>query len=602
MANPVASRVDEVEGSLGIVQTEIEVVQNEIGSLKDEVQKMMKQIEILVGRSEVSPPETTIPLNLVEGTTIQRENTNYRTDNGDGDLNRVYANKGIKLEIPVFDGKQTSAGSLCDQFLALKQEESVEDYRKRYVSLAAHLEGISEEVLLSHFINGLVPAINAEVRLMSPINLLDAMEIASKLEDKNRIINSDHEIGVTNINQSQFGFNESNNQSTMNTTKDRTVGEFQKLSDQESQLKLPWLKTQISPALVSLAKEHASYSDLIDSKADMGALLLNLLSKYSEAFSSMIDGKNEDMSTSELSGGSRIHYIFQSIFVKSLQEIDPCEDLTDDDIRTSIQNATGSRSALFVPEVPFEMLIRKQVARLLDPSLQCARFVYYELIKMSHHLMVKEVQKFPIVRKQMEDIIESFLQNGLQPSQSMIGHLVQMEMDYINTSHPKFIGWSKAVEIAIQQVKSSRVATTNPKQKHNKGDIEKETSARTSWVISSIFGRSDSQTSVKENSPDNMSSEPIENINYASSIIHLKEPPENLRPSDSGSEHEAIGIEVTRMLITSYYDIVRKNIQDSVPKAIMHFLVNPIKRELHNVLIRKLYRDDLFEKMLQEKP
>lgn len=34
-----------------------------------------------------------------------------------------------------------------------------------------------------------------------------------------------------------------------------------------------------------------------------------------------------------------------------MQEVDPCEDLTDDDIRTAIQNATGPRSALFVPEV-----------------------------------------------------------------------------------------------------------------------------------------------------------------------------------------------------------------------------------------------------------
>lgn len=33
------------------------------------------------------------------------------------------------------------------------------------------------------------------------------------------------------------------------------------------------------------------------------------------------------------------------------QEFDPCEDLTDDDIHTAIRNATGPRSALFVPEV-----------------------------------------------------------------------------------------------------------------------------------------------------------------------------------------------------------------------------------------------------------
>ncbi|MFS7930845.1 putative CRAL-TRIO lipid binding domain-containing protein [Helianthus anomalus] len=38
-------------------------------------------------------------------------------------------------------------------------------------------------------------------------------------------------------------------------------------------------------------------------------------------------------------------------------------------------------------------------------------------------------------------------------------------MDYINTSHPNFVGGSKEVEIALQQVKSSKIASTIPKQK-----------------------------------------------------------------------------------------------------------------------------------------
>lgn len=38
-------------------------------------------------------------------------------------------------------------------------------------------------------------------------------------------------------------------------------------------------------------------------------------------------------------------------------------------------------------------------------------------------------------------------------------------MDYINTSHPNFVGGSKAVEIALQQVKSSRVALPISRQK-----------------------------------------------------------------------------------------------------------------------------------------
>ncbi|XP_026449501.1 dynamin-related protein 3A-like isoform X1 [Papaver somniferum] len=408
---------------------------------------------------------------------------------------------------------------------------------------------------------------------------------------------------------------------------------------------LPELKSRISSSLVAVAKEHASYGEITESKAGQGALLLNILSKFSEALTSMVEGKNEEMSTSELSGGARIHYIFQSIFVKSLEEVDPCDDLTDDDIRTAIQNATGPRSALFVPEVPFEVLIRRQIARLLDPSLQCARFIYDELVKMSHRCLVNELQRFPTLRKRMDEVIGNFLREGLEPSETMIGHLIEMEMDYINTSHPNFIGGSKAVESALQQVKSSRVSATVPRLKDgteadrglasekaqkSRGilarspangivtdqiprpvmDAEKNRLAgnnpSSSWGISSIFGGNENRISAKDNSMSRPYSEPVPNMmehnvmEHALSMIQLREPPSVLRPSETRSEQEAIEIAVTKLLLRSYYDIVRKNIEDSVPKAIMHFLVNHTKRDLHNVFIKKLYRDNLFEEMLQE--
>ena len=34
-----------------------------------------------------------------------------------------------------------------------------------------------------------------------------------------------------------------------------------------------------------------------------------------------------------------------------VQEVDPCDDLTDDDIQMLIQNASGLRNVLFAPEV-----------------------------------------------------------------------------------------------------------------------------------------------------------------------------------------------------------------------------------------------------------
>ncbi|URE38705.1 hypothetical protein MUK42_17770 [Musa troglodytarum] len=340
---------------------------------------------------------------------------------------------------------------------------------------------------------------------------------------------------------------------------------------------LPGLKSRINAQLVAVAKEHAAYGDVAESKAGMGVKLLNILTKYCEAFSSVVEGKNEELSTDELSGGARIHYIFQSIFVKSLEEVDPCEDVTDEDIRMAIQNATGPKSALFVPEVPFEVLVRRQIGRLLDPSLQCAKFIYDELIKMSHRCLASELQRFPVLRKSMDEVVGNFLREGLQPAETMITHIIEMEMDYINTSHPNFVGGSKALEVAQQQVKSARSAASAPKAKDGVDSDKLQVSVK-SLKSRAIIAKSGSNGVV----PDHY------------------QPPIILKPSENQTEQEALEIAITKLLLKSYYDIVRKNIEDSVPKAIMHFLVNHTKRELHNVFIRKLYRENLFEDLLRE--
>jgi hypothetical protein len=41
--------------------------------------------------------------------------------------------------------------------------------------------------------------------------------------------------------------------------------------------------------------------------------------------------------------------------------------------------------------------------------------------------------------------------------------------------------------------------------------------------------------------------------------------------------------------------------QDAVPKALMHFMVNAVQRGLQQHLIRKLYREELFEAIMEER-
>jgi dynamin 1-like protein len=50
----------------------------------------------------------------------------------------------------------------------------------------------------------------------------------------------------------------------------------------------------------------------------------------------------------------------------------------------------------------------------------------------------------------------------------------------------------------------------------------------------------------------------------------------------------------------SYFDIVRKNFQDMVPKSIMHFLVNEAIGKMQNALVSALYKDDRVADLMRE--
>ncbi|CAO2820360.1 unnamed protein product [Amaranthus hypochondriacus] len=289
------------------------------------------------------------------------------------------------------------------------------------------------------------------------------------------------------------------------------------------------------------------------------------------------------MSTKELTGGARIRYIFQSIFIKTLEEIDPCEDLTNEDIRIAIQNSMGSRNKLFVPEVPFEALIRRQIDRLLEPSLQCLQFACNELLQMSHFCESRELQRFPAFQKRLEAVILNFLYDATKPVEKRIVETIEMEADDINTSHPNFVGGQKAIELAKQRIRGSK-GTQNSTEHDRSTDPSSKL-----WSKPLKFWNG---TSSNDGETSNTFETPIS--------IQLKEPAASIKPTDEPTEDEQTEVLVTRMLLKSYFDIVRKKVEDDIPKAIMHFLVNHLKRELHSTFIRTFYREELFEELLQE--
>jgi len=80
----------------------------------------------------------------------------------------------------------------------------------------------------------------------------------------------------------------------------------------------------------------------------------------------------------------------------------------------------------------------------------------------------------------------------------------------------------------------------------------------------------------------------------------MEAPPPVLKASGTLSERESMEVEVIKLLINSYYNIVKKTLIDMVPKAIMYNLVQFTKDEMQRELLENMYRTDTLDELLKE--
>jgi dynamin 1-like protein len=401
---------------------------------------------------------------------------------------------------------------------------------------------------------------------------------------------------------------------------------------------LPELKNRISHMVSDVDTELDALGTHMNSssRSDRGAALLNLLSKFATTFADVLEGRSgQDLNTktnpttpihnsgfagpSELTGGARISYIFTEIFASSLTSVGAFDDLSDEEIRITICNANGTRKALFVPEISFDILVRRQIARLEQPAIQCVDLVYEELQRIASQSEPSGLNRFPNLRDRVVEVVSFLLKRCVGPTQMMVSNLVKIELAYINTSHPDFIGGSQAVARL-----KDRIGKEN---KHQPASSYDQASGDTPLSSNSLnnYGYEDEADEKDFSTPHNNNeaaggimgllfrgnaiaadkNKPTHRTPTGGKgppkIVHLPQVPATMKQTDKpATEREQVEMEIIKSLMESYFAIVRKNIIDLVPKTIMYFLCNHVRDSLQNELVSELYREGELGNLMQE--
>ncbi|XP_051885974.1 dynamin-1-like protein isoform X4 [Pristis pectinata] len=367
---------------------------------------------------------------------------------------------------------------------------------------------------------------------------------------------------------------------------------------------LPELKTRINVLAAQYQSLLNSYGEPVEDKS---ATLLQLITKFAAEYCQTIEGTAKYIETSELCGGARICYIFHETFGRTLESVDALGGLNTIDILTAIRNATGPRPALFVPEISFELLVKRQIKRLEEPSLRCVELVHEEMQRIIQHCSTystQELLRFPKLHDAIVEVVTSLLRRRLPVTNDMVHNLVAIELAYINTKHPDFADACGVLNSNIEEQRRNRLAREPPPALPREKPLSKEVQIQNGNQDGASAGNWRGMLKTSSTSkPDEGSSE--EKPKQLAAGSPHRGPSVNFLDvrvpvSRKLSAREQRDCEVIERLIKSYFLIVRKNIQDSVPKAVMNFLVNYVKDNLQSELVGQLYKSMLLEDLLTE--
>ncbi|KAI5119099.1 hypothetical protein M0805_004870 [Coniferiporia weirii] len=354
---------------------------------------------------------------------------------------------------------------------------------------------------------------------------------------------------------------------------------------------LPDIKTRISQQLQKFNSELASLGGPMGD-GNSSNVVLSVITEFTSEFRTVIDGNTNDLSVNELSGGARIGFVFHELFNNGVKSIDPFDQVKDGDIRTILYNSSGSTPSLFVGTTAFEVIVKQQIKRLEEPSLKCCTLVYDELIRILGQLLAKiqAFRRYPQLKDRFNSVVVNFFKNAMNPTTKLVTDMVSMQSCYVNTTHPDFLNGHKALSIVQDRInankppppavdpKSGKLA---PGQVNNNKDLDVEIRKEEPSFFGSFFSGGKAAPKKKGG--------PI-----------MESPPPVIRPQAALNERETMETEVIKLLIHSYFNIVKREMIDMVPKAISLTLVNYSKENLQRELLQELYKPDVLDELLKE--
>eukprot|EP00051_Salpingoeca_urceolata_P001466 m.41213 g.41213 ORF g.41213 m.41213 type:complete len:829 (+) comp11438_c1_seq2:158-2644(+) len=413
---------------------------------------------------------------------------------------------------------------------------------------------------------------------------------------------------------------------------------------------LPELKSKLNKQLLVLEPEIDAFKHFETGKGDRGSktkALMQMINTFGADFESQIDGTSTI--TTSLQGGAKIARIFQERYPFDVQKLELDERSFRKQIAFAIKNTHGARCGLFTPNLSFDLISQRMIQRLLEPTTKCVDLVSHELHELVGNI-TEPMGKFPKLREETERAVNNHIKQCETATKQWVKDHIGMQMCYMNTSHPDFLGnlsgdqrqsgnnlstnqvvrkgWLTITQSGVTNMFGSKdywfvlTAETLSWYKDEEEDEQKfllpleglkmevadDQGIRRRKNTFKLFNPNKKFVYKDHTTLDLTAATPDEVDDWQASFLRAGVYPVLAEQDDEQDVDDVAAldpqlerqVETLRNYVDAYMSIVNTTMKDQVPKAIMLLLVSAVKEFIKGELFSDLFRECTTEELMEE--
>ncbi|OHT09917.1 Dynamin central region family protein [Tritrichomonas foetus] len=316
---------------------------------------------------------------------------------------------------------------------------------------------------------------------------------------------------------------------------------------------MPNLRHKVQTMLQEKENELQGYGENPTASAGtMNAFVLDVITKYLDYFNDLLDGhaddEAEDIQAISSRGGAKISRCFMDEYLPLMNSQLGLKAFNDSQLFFLMKNHVGLTVPLFTPHKALDQVLFRCVEQFRQPSLELVDKIVAILFEIHGEVEFMELTRFTALADAIRGVVDECIRSCVNPTRDYINGLIDNEKSFINAARPDFRGAA---------VYNAPRANDDPRSR----PLPEKPAVPDPVSVCSIYGTSKEIT------------------NHQTQEMH---------------DLVQIG--------SRYIDLIKDQVKDMVPKAIVKFLVKRSSDMLRAKMIETIFNSTELIQLLTEDP